>query len=136
MDGVHTLVFTFNSAVSSGHASVTSGNGALDSEPTFSGNQMSMTLVNVPNDQLVTVTATNVAGGGSPALPSVSVTFGVVEGASAGNQYVSSSDIVQVKSRTGQSVNATNFRSDFNCSGTINSADILLAKARSGTGLP
>jgi hypothetical protein len=135
-DGIHDLVLTFNTAVVSGSASVTSGSGVVEGEPIFSGNQMSITLAGVANAQRVTVTLTDIAGVDGPPLASASFTFGVLEGDVNGSQGVNASDIGFVKSRAGQATNATKFRCDANSSGDINATDIGLAKARSGTVLP
>lgn len=135
-DGNHTLVLTFSTAVTSGSASVTSGTGVVSGEPTFSGNEMSITLSGVANAQRVTVTATDVAGAEGPALASANVTFGVLEGDVNGSQTVNASDIAQTKARLGQAVDVTNFRSDVNNNSVINSSDVALVKARTGTALP
>ena len=44
--------------------------------------------------------------------------------------------IAPTKSRSGISGNGANFRKDLNGDGFIDSADIGLAKSKSGTGLP
>lgn len=49
---------------------------------------------------------------------------------------VSSSDIAQTKGRSGQTVDAVNFRSDVNLSGSFTASDIALVKSRAGTVLP
>jgi hypothetical protein len=49
---------------------------------------------------------------------------------------VNSVDLGLAKSKSGQLVDATNFREDVNADGIINSADVSMVKSRSGTALP
>jgi hypothetical protein len=44
--------------------------------------------------------------------------------------------VSQTKSRIGQPVNPTTFRSDLNADGSINATDVSLVKSAVGTGLP
>jgi hypothetical protein len=44
--------------------------------------------------------------------------------------------VAQTKSRLGQTVDATNFRSDVNANGTLNAGDVAIVKSNLGTGLP
>ena len=44
--------------------------------------------------------------------------------------------LTQTKNRSGQPTDGTNFRSDLNEDGTINSGDSLLVKSHAGTSLP
>jgi hypothetical protein len=136
VNGTETLVLTFNATVVSGHASVTSGIGAVQGNPTFSGNQMTIALTSVANAQRITVTVTDVAGTTGPPLPGAGVTFGVLEGDVNGSQVVNAADVAQTKTHLGQATDATNFRYDVNTNGTISATDVALVKARSGTGLP
>jgi hypothetical protein len=57
-------------------------------------------------------------------------------GDTGGNGSVNASDVSQTKSRIGQTVASTNFRSDVNVSGTINASDTSLVKANLGRALP
>jgi hypothetical protein len=136
VNGPETLVLTFDSAVVSGHAAVTSGVGSVQGNPTFSGNQMTISLGGVTNAQWVTVTVTDVAGTTGPPLPGGNVTFGVLLGDVNSSHIVNASDVAQTKSRLGQTVDATNFRSDVNANGSINAGDLSIVKANLGTGLP
>jgi hypothetical protein len=56
----------------------------------------------------------------------------ILIGDTNGDGAVSSSDVAQTKVRLGQSVDATNFRSDANVNGAINSADVAIVKSHSG----
>ena len=51
------------------------------------------------------------------------------------NRIVNSGDINGTKARSGNSLDQTNFRFDFNVNGFINSGDINGVKARSGNAL-
>jgi hypothetical protein len=52
------------------------------------------------------------------------------------DRFVNSADIVQIKSQSGGSVIASNFREDVTTESFLNSRDISLAKSKSGTALP
>ena len=45
---------------------------------------------------------------------------------------VNATDVSQTKARSGQTLDATNFRSDVTVNGTISAADLALVKSRSG----
>ncbi len=49
---------------------------------------------------------------------------------------VNSGDILQTRNRSGQATDATNFRSDVNLDGFVNSGDTLFVRTRAGTSLP
>ncbi len=128
----YNIVLTFtNGPITSGNATVTAGVGTAGA-PTFSGNTMTVPLTGVANAQVVTLTVNNVNG----LLPSASVDIGFLSGDSNADRTVNSGDIAQTKSRSGQVVDGTNFRSDVNIDGTLNSGDIALVKSNSGTALP
>ncbi len=128
--GGHTLVFQFNSPVtSSGTVTVSPvGSGTA----TFLNNDVFVKLVGVPDNQRVTVTLTDVNGGLSP--PPVKIGFLV--GDVNGSRAVNAADISALKARDGIAANGANFMFDLNVSGTIDSADIVLVKVRSGATLP
>ena len=52
------------------------------------------------------------------------------------SRSVTATDILQVKGRSGQVTDATNFKFDLNASGSITASDILAVKGRSGLVLP
>ena len=66
----------------------------------------------------------------------VGVQMGMLLGDTSGNGFVNASDVSQTKARSGQAVDATNFRSDVTVNGSINASDVSLVKSRSGTALP
>jgi Dockerin type I domain len=69
-------------------------------------------------------------------VTSASVTAGILVGDTNGDGTVNSADISQTKSRSGQAVDGSDYRSDLTADGSINSADISLVKSKSGTALP
>ena len=126
----HTLVFLFNGPVSAaGTVSVTPVGNATAA---ISGNDVVVTLTNVPDNQRVTVTLINVNGSVNPPPAAIGFMVGDVNN----TRSVNSSDISGVKARSGQTTTALNFRFDVNATGAINSSDISAVKARSGLTLP
>jgi len=69
-------------------------------------------------------------------LSNVVMPMSVLIGDTNGNGSVSASDVSQTKSRVGQSIDTTNFRSDVNASGDINATDLSLIKSHVGTNTP
>lgn len=126
----HTIIFQFDVPVTaSGTASVTPAGAAVTAS---SGNEVSVNLTGVPDNQRISITLAEVNGAVSP--PPVSIGFLV--GDVNNTRSVNSSDISGVKARSGQSASAANFKFDLNASGAVNSSDISAVKARSGLMLP
>ena len=134
--GDYTLVFTFNNTVLSGNAAVTGGTGTVSGSPTFSGRNMVVNVTGVTNVQILTVTLSNVTDVFNQVAANNSVNIGFLIGDTNGNRTVNAADVSQTKSRLGQAVDATNFRSDVNANGSINAGDTALVKQNSGTSLP
>ncbi len=132
-NGNYQLVATFPAAVTMNHAAVTSGTGSVSSAGAI-GNQVIVNLTGVDNAQTITVTLFSVSNGATTA--DIPVEMGVLIGDSTDDTFVNSGDIGQTKSRSGQAVSSSNFRSDLNADGFLNSGDIALAKSKSGTALP
>jgi FtsP/CotA-like multicopper oxidase with cupredoxin domain len=138
-NGNYTLVFTFAEALTSvDGASVTTGAGSVVSSQIDSSDAHNyiVNLTGVSNVQRITVSLTNVHGPAGSFSSVVSAPMQVLIGDTTYNGVVNSSDVVQAKSRVGQSLNATNFRSDVNASGTVTSSDVALVKGQVGTELP
>jgi hypothetical protein len=93
-------------------------------------------LTGVANAQTVTITLSNVTDVFSQALPDTAVSAGFLVGDTTGNGAVTSSDIGQAKSQSGQPVTETNFRVDVNANGAISASDVGLVKSSVGTMLP
>jgi hypothetical protein len=138
----YTVVFTFANAltsVASVSATATGGiqpgpsSGSID--PNDAHNYIA-NLTGVPNAQYITVTLGNVSdsdGNFSSAVPTV---MGLLIGDTTANGTVNASDVGQTKARSGQAVDATNFRTDVTVSGSINASDVGLVKSKAGTFLP
>ncbi len=132
----HTIVFKFDRPITStGAVSVVQNlpaSGAVASA-SFIGNEISVTLTAVTDNQRVTISLTGFNGAVNP---TASATIGFLIGDVNNSQSVNSSDISGVKARSGQTTTAANFRFDVNATGSINSSDISAVKARSGLVLP
>ena len=136
-NNAYTLVFRFDNAIASvGGASVTSGTGSVSGHgPGADPRDYIVTLSGVTNAQTITVTLQDVTDALGNNNPSVSGSMGVLVGDSNGDRAVNSGDAQQVRNRSGQVADATNFRSDVNADGTINSGDAFITRRNSGTGL-
>ena len=99
---------------------------------------MTIPLSGVTDVQQITVTATNVTDVNNQVLPSVPVPMIMLIGDSAGtgNGSVGAADIGFVKSVSGQTTGAGNFRADIAINGSINAGDVGLVKSKSGNHVP
>ncbi len=137
----YTMVITFSATVTingSPQAAVTSGVGTVGSNGVgnggvvqVSGNIVVIPLTSVANAETIQVTLYGVNGSTNFVIP-----MSILVGDTNGNGAVNASDLVQTKSRIGQQMNQTNFRSDVTANGFIDSVDIALLKSKIGTGLP
>jgi hypothetical protein len=137
----YTIIVTFLANVSvngSPQAAVTLGTGTIGSGGvsnggivTIANNVVIIPLTNVANVQTINVTLFGVNGSANVVIP-----MSILVGDTNGNGRVNASDVSQIKSRVGQQINATNFRSDVNADGHIEAADVALVKSDVGTGLP
>ena len=123
------IVFTFSGAVTFSSASVTSGTGNVSSSSGGGTPNITVDVTGVTNAQTITLRLGGVHSGATTA--DVSVPMGVLFGDTSGNGTVNSSDVSQTKLRTGQSVDATNFRTDVNVSNSINATDVSSVKLKS-----
>jgi fibronectin-binding autotransporter adhesin len=140
----HTLVLTFANNVSvsgapqaqvvGGSATIGSSGAGNGGAVTTAGNVVTVPLTSVANAQTVTIKLNSVSNGSVINDVTISVRFLV--GDTNGNGAVNASDINLVKSKSGQTIDPTNFRNDVNANGSINAGDISLVKTRSGTALP
>ena len=133
--GGHTLVFQFTGPITSaGTVSVTDASSATvgAAVTAFSGNEITVTMTGIPNNKRVTVALANINGTGAGASASLGFLIGDVNN----SRSVTSLDILQVKGRSGQSTDITNFIYDLNASGGVSSTDILLVKGSSGLLIP
>jgi hypothetical protein len=138
----YTVIVTFAGNVSvngSPQAAVTQGIGTVGSGGVpnggvvdVNGNTVAVPLTNVANTQTINITLYEVNGGGGNLVIPMSVLAGDVNG----NGIVNAADVSLTKSRIGEQIDATNFRSDVNAGGSINGADVSIIKANLGSGLP
>ena len=139
--GDYTIVVTFlanvsvngnpQAAVSSGVGIIGSGGVSDGGMVTIAGNTVTIPLTNVANAQTIQVTLYGVNGSTNFVIP-----MSILIGDTTGNGVVNASEVSQTKSRIGQQLNGTNFRSDVTANGFIDSVDIALVKSSIGTGLP
>jgi N-acetylneuraminic acid mutarotase len=128
------FVVTFANAVTFNPASVTSGAGTVTNTSGSGTDTATIDLTGVTNAQTINVTLFAVTD--DCGTRDVTVPLSILIGDTTGDGSVNSADISQTKSRSGQTVGSTNFRSDVTADGSINSADISLVKSKSGTALP
>jgi hypothetical protein len=131
--GNYTLIFTFTSPITFSSASVCSGIGTVSSA-SVSGNQITVNLSGATSAEIVTICLGNVNDG--TVSGNVSFPLRVLVGDTNGNGAVNASDVSQTKSKSGQPVDATNFREDVTVNNSINASDVSLVKSKSGTALP
>ena len=131
----HTLVFTFDKAVSAGSAAVTEGT-ATAGAPTFSGNEMRVPLSGVANEQYVSVAVSNVASADGGAGGNGSIRIGFLAGDVNQNRVVTLSDLGLVNAQIAQVVTAVNYLTDVNASGTLSLADKGIANTQLTKALP
>jgi hypothetical protein len=118
-------------AVTSGSGSIGSGGVADGGTVAIAGNTVIIPLTNVANAQTIQVTLNGVNGTNNFVIP-----MSILIGDTNGNGTVNASDISQTKSRIGQQLNETNFRSDVTANGYIDATDVSMVKSAVGTGLP
>jgi hypothetical protein len=129
------VVVTFANAVSVGGLSVMSIDGQASATHSVNGAVVTINLSAVANAQTLGITLTNVTSGA--VAGDVFIAMGVLVGDTTGSGSVTASDIGQTKSRSGQLVDSSNFRSDVTANGgAINASDIGLVKSAAGSVLP
>jgi hypothetical protein len=105
--------------------------GTLNGNISVSGAVVTVSLTNIADVQNINVRINSVNSSGNFDIP-----MGLLTGDTNGNRTVNAADVSQTKSRLGQAVDATNFRSDLNANGTVNAADTALVKQNSGHSIP
>lgn len=129
----HTLVFQFNQPVSTpANVDVVPPGSASATVISASGDKIIVLLTEVSDGRRLTTTLTGVNGGAT----SFPLSLGFLVGDVSSSRAVNAADIAGIKTRSGQGVNATNFRFDLNTSGAIDATDVTALKARSGSVLP
>jgi hypothetical protein len=132
--GNYQVVFTFSTPVTVSGATVTSGTGVAGAPSGSGTNTITVNLTGVTNAQYLTVKLLCVDD--TVNVGSVSATMGVLVADAVVTGQVDSTDLSQVKFDAGSPVDGTNFRSDVDANGNINSSDVSLTKLKSGTALP
>ena len=133
--GNHTVVFTFDRPVAGGAPSVIAGIATVGT-PSFGGNEMIVPLMNVPDQQYVTVAVDDVTALDGSTGGSASVRIGFLLGDANSSGVVTVSDLALVNAQIAQPVAAANFLRDVNASGTLTVADKGLANTRIAKALP
>jgi hypothetical protein len=131
------LVFTFpNPLTTVSGASVTSGTGTVSSSNIDSADAHNY-IVNLTGVTSVQTLQVKLAGVNDGSMNGdLSVAMSVLVGDTTADKSVNSGDAQQTRNRSGQTADATNFRSDVNADGTINSGDALIVRTNSGQGVP
>jgi hypothetical protein len=128
----HQVVVTFAAPVSVTSAAVTGGTGSVSST-VVAGNEVTVNLAGVANEQTIGITLFGVNDGTGAA--NVVVPMSILAGDTNADKRINVGDTNQTRSRSGQLVNATNFRSDVNLDGRINVGDTNFVRSHSGEAL-
>ncbi len=129
--GDYTIVFTFAVPVTFATADC----GGTPATTSSSGNTVTVNCTGLTNAQNVQITVHGVSASGF-STSDQGATMRLLIGDTNEDTFVNSADIGQTKSRSGQVVGSSNFRSDVTVDGNLNSGDIGLVKSKSGTALP
>ena len=131
------IVMTFPGAVTFSSATVSAGTGSVMSSSGSGTTTVTVNLTGVTSIQRITVKLTALTEVATPAnTGDLGITMPVLVGDTNANAVVNVGDTNQTKARSGQTTDATNFRSDVNTDGTINVGDTNNVKSRSGQALP
>ena len=141
----YTMVVTFSGNVNvtgMPQAEVIAGTGCVGSGGVCNGGMVvvsgavvTIPLTNVADDQTINVRLNGVNNALKSPATDFTFAMNILIGDTNGNGAVNATDVSQTKSRSGQSVDAGDFRSDVNANGTINAGDIAIVKSNVGTGL-
>jgi hypothetical protein len=129
------IVFTFDKPINGATAAVTEGT-ATTGVPAFAGNNVTVPLSGVANQQYVTVSLTNVASTDGGTGGSGSARVGFLAGDVNQSRVVSIADLGLVNSRLAQPVTAANYLVDVNATGTLTVGDKGVANANLTKALP
>ncbi len=129
------VVFTFDKPISGAIASVVEGTAALG-PVTILGNEVTIALNGVSDQQYVTISLSNVASTDGGTGGSASVRLGYLVGDVSQNRVVTLADLGLVNAQLAQPVTAANFLKDVNASGTLTLADKGITNANLTRALP
>lgn len=130
-----TIVFAFDKPVNGATVAITEGTAAA-AAPTFSGNEVIVSLTGVANQQYVTIAVANVASTDGGTGGSGSVRVGFLAGDVNQSRVVSIADLALVNAQLAQPVTAANFIKDVNASGTLTLSDKGITNANLTKALP
>ena len=137
----HLIVFKFNETVTApGTVAVIDSAGAAigNATPAMSGNEVRVSVADVPDRRRITVTLTGVTA--ASGMLNASASLGFLIGDFNNSASVNSQDTSAVKARAGQIADANNFRYDVSTAGQVSAAAIATVKSRVnltlGTGAP
>jgi hypothetical protein len=133
--GDQTLVFTFTNNVTGGTMTLDSGAGSVKGTPAFSGNTMTVNLADVTDVQMLGMTLRNVTDSLGQVLPNTAYTMGILMGDTNADGFVNGGDTTQTRVHAGETLNATNCRTDVNADGFINGADTTVVRAHAGNAI-
>jgi len=126
------LAMSFATPITLTGVTVQSGVGSV-SNFTASGSQLTVNLTGVANAQHVVVRLSNVNDGVQ--MNNADIPMDILIGDTNADHFVDAIDTAQTKSKSGQAIDATNFREDVNNDGFIDAIDVALVKSKSGTSL-
>lgn len=130
----HQLRFEFNQAISAVTSVTAKDFGTTTGRTatfTRDGNVVVVTLPDIADNKRITIELQGVNG-----VLNVSTTVGFLVGDVNDTGRVTAADLMGIKLRGVQTVDASNFRFDLNLNGTLNSSDISQIKSRMGNMLP
>jgi alpha-tubulin suppressor-like RCC1 family protein len=134
--GAHRIVFQFSGPVTqAGTASAVDINSAAIGNiggTRTQGNEVIVTLTNIPDASRVKVALANVNGAGLGMQASI----GFLVGDTNQTGRVNAADIGGTKANLSQAANGSNFRLDANGDGVIDAKDVSMVKVRAGMTLP
>ena len=130
-----TVVYRFNKPIVGGAAVVNEGTASIGTV-TFAGNEMTVNLTGVNNQQYVTVAVSNVVAADGGTGGSGTVRIGYLAGDVNQNRVVTVADVGLMNAVLAQPVTAANYLKDINASGTLTLADKAIANANGAKALP
>jgi hypothetical protein len=140
--GDYTIVFRFANTLSAVTSASVSSTGT-GSNPTITSrgigtdaHEYIVNLSNVPNAQYTGVALTGITDSAGNTATSTAAAMGVLVGDIDASRRVDSTDVFQVRQRSLQNANSSNFRADVDGSGRIDSTDVFMTRQKSLTALP
>ena len=131
----HTLLLTFDKPIAAGRVLLTEGSATVGA-PSFSGNQMSVSLGSVSNAQYVTVAVTEMAASDGGSGGAGSVRIGFLLGDADQSRAVDLADVNAINATLAQIATDARLTTDLDTSGAITLKDKRTGAAQSGSSLP